>query len=415
VANGSPDCIYPSPRVNPIPAHRSSDRDALRAPQPVTPELLVLLQQVVGGLTGGSGPGGVLPFQFPSLQHLDERMAAVTQRAIDVEGLSQKSVRSYRSAHRQFRAYLLETKTDRSFLDGQLPVQRRVLEGWVGWLRGRGVNHTTVNTYWRALHAPIARIARQEGMLDPTRFVETPKPGKSLPKFLSRPALEDVFRFVRNYQWRGGEFERLRNVALIAVMALGGCRLGEVLHMEIDEVDCGLKTIRIKRGKGPRGGKPRVICMPDPLAAAMATYLMARAQRGLATPNVFVAVAGDQPIAEITIRRLCAFITRSTKIKVAPHLLRHTCATLMRQAGIADRLSMEQLGHSRLDVLQRYSHVVPGERQEALAHFTFDITGEGETVEDAAVIVPADLHGAVTAGITDTPSQTARPDRVTPS
>lgn len=383
--------------------------------QAVSPELLVLLQQVVGGLTGGNGPGGVLPFQFPSLQHFDERMVAVTKRALAVEGLSQKSVSAFRSAHRQFRAYLLETHAEKAFLDGQLPVQRRVLEGWIAWLRGRGVNHTTVNTYWRALHASVVRIARQEGMLDPTRFVETPKPGKSLPKFLSRSALEAVFRFVRNFQWRGGEFERHRNIALIAVMALGGCRLGEVLRMEVDDVDCGSKTIRIKRGKGPRGGKPRVICMPDPLTAAMAMYLTERAQRGHATPNVFVAIAGDQQLAEITIRRLCAFITRRTEIKVAPHLLRHTCATLMRQAGIADRLSMEQLGHSRLDVLQRYSHVVPGERQQALAHFTFDIAGEGEGIEDAAVIVPADLHGATTAGITDEPSQTARPDRVTPS
>lgn len=393
--------------MNTFPAHNGSD--APRAPQPVSPELLLLLQQVVGGLTGGNGPAGVLPFQFPSIQHFDECMAAVTQRALAVEGLSQKSVSAYRAAHRQFRAYLLETKTERSFLDGQLPVQRRVLEGWIGWLRGRGVNHTTVNTYWRALHAPIARLARQQGMLDPTRFVETPKPGKSLPKFLSRPALEDVFRFVRNYQWRGGKFERLRNVALIAVMALGGCRLGEVLRMEVDEVDCGARTIRIKRGKGPRGGKPRVICMPGSLAAAVTMYLAEREQRGLVTPNVFVATAGDQPIAEITIRRLCAFITRMTKIKVAPHLLRHTCATLMRQAGIADRLSMDQLGHARLDVLQRYSHVVPGERQQALAHFTFDVTGEGEAVVDAAVVLHDDLRASHATGMTDGPTTDGTP------
>ena len=250
-------------------------------------------------------------------------------------------------------------------------------------------------------------------MLDPTRFVETPKPGRSLPRFLTRSALENVFRFARNYQWRGGEFERLRNVALIAVMALGGCRLGEVLRMEIDDVDCGAGTIRIKRGKGPRGGKQRVICMPAPLVAVIRTYLAKRAQRALATPQVFVAVAGDQPIAEITIRRVCALITRMTETKVAPHLLRHTCATLMRQAGIADRLSMEQLGHSRLDVLQRYSHVVPGERQQALAHFTFDVMGDGElaTYTDASC---ANLQDTGAAGMTGVPIPDRAPDRVTP-
>ncbi|MCU1228730.1 MAG: hypothetical protein JWO97_1614 [Acidobacteria bacterium] len=36
-------------------------------------------------------------------------------------------------------------------------------------------------------------------MLDPTRFVTTPKPGKTLPHFLTRQALEAVFRFARTY------------------------------------------------------------------------------------------------------------------------------------------------------------------------------------------------------------------------
>jgi integrase len=349
------------------------------------------LLEVLRALAVSAGGAGLAlrPFQFPSLQHLDERFAAVADHALNVEGLSAKSIAAYRAAYRQFRVYLIESRSERLFLDGQVDVQRRVLEGWIAWLRMRGVNHTTVNTYWRALHAPMARIAREEGMLDPTRFVTTPKPGKTLPRFLTRQALDAVFRFARTYQWRGGEFERLRNVALLAVMALGGCRLGEVLRLEVDDVDCAAATIRIKRGKGPRGGKPRVVCMPPALQDVLQTYFEVRAKRDLATPTFFAAVDRDRPLAEITIRRMCATISRKTAIHVAPHLLRHTCATLMRQAGVADRLSMEQLGHSRLDVLQRYSHVAPGERQQALAHFSFDALGHGASgTEESARAFP---------------------------
>jgi integrase len=224
-------------------------------------------------------------------------------------------------------------------------------------------------------------------MLDPTSYVETPKPGRSMPNFLERHELETVFRFLRNYQWRGGSFERHRNVALIAVMALAGCRRGEVLQMEVADVDCSAGTIRINKGKGQRGGKPRLVCMPPALISAMATYLAARAERKLASPRVFVATIGDRGIGEVTIRRLCRFIETMTGIHVAAHMLRHTCATLMRQAGIADRLSMDQLGHSRLEVLQRYSHVVAGERQQALAHFNINVDGSGdEAVVDAVIL-----------------------------
>jgi integrase len=375
-------------------------------------ELALLVQQVLSAMRGGPAAAGTLPFQFPSLQHLDERVTAVIARALNVEGLSQKSIRAWRAAYRQFRTYVVETATEGAFLDGQLPVQQRVLEGWIGWFRTRGVNHTTVNSYWRALHAVFVRISRQDGVLDPTSFVETPKPGRTLPKFLTRDALEQVFRFVRNYQWRGGEFAQVRNVALIAVMALGGCRLGEVLQLDMADVNCAARTIFIKKGKGPRGGKQRVVIMPPALAGALAEYLALRARRQVGTPQVFVSVDGDLPISEITVRRLCAVITEKTKIHVAPHRLRHTCATLMRQEGISDRLSMDQLGHSRLDVLQRYSHVVAGERQQALAHFATDILGGG--VQDATFDVPLNLHAPLIEGMTDGPVVEVPTDQVTP-
>lgn len=386
--------------------------DALRPDSVGQAELALLLHQVLSSMQGSTAAAGALPFQFPSLGHLDERITEVIARAVSVEGLSQKSTRAWRAAYRQFRAYLVGTASERTFLDGQLPVQQRVLEGWIGWLRTRGANHTTVNTYWRALHASLKRVARLNGALDPTRFVETPKPGRTLPKFLTREELEHVFRFVRNYQWRGGEFAQVRNVALIAVMALGGCRLGEVLQMEVAEVNCAARSIFIKKGKGPRGGKQRVVIMPPALTGALAAYLALRARRRAGTPQVFVSVDGDLPISEITVRRLCAVITEKTKIHVAPHRLRHTCATLMRQEGISDRLSMDQLGHSRLDVLQRYSHVVAGERQQALAHFATDILGGG--VQDATFDVPLNLHAPLIEGMTDGPVVEVPTDQVTP-
>lgn len=358
-------------------------------------EILAALRSLLSGGAGIPVASQILlPFQFPSLAHMDERVERAICGAEAVSGLSRKTVAGYRSGYRYFRSYLRSGGNEQRFLDGQLSEQRTVLEGWIASLRGSGVNHTTVNTYWRAVHASFARIAREDNVTDPTRYVETPRPGRSLPRFLTRTALEDVLRFVRNFQWPGGQFERARNIALVSVMALGGCRLGEVLRMQVEDVDCSEATIRIKHGKGVRGGKPRVVCMAPGLTAAMATYLDARADRKLATDRVFVSVVADVPVADVTIRRLCRRITEKTGIHVAPHLLRHTCATLMRQDGITDRLSMEQLGHASLSMLQRYSHVAPGERQQAIAHFALDL-GTDES--------SADLRGEAGAGMTEPP------------
>ena len=317
-------------------------------------------------------PAGALqPFQFPSLQHLIERIERACLHAAQVEGLSPKTIRGYRSATRQFIAYLRATATESGFLIGQLPVQARILEDWIAWLRTRGANHTTVNHYWRALHAQLTRIARTDGVVDPTAHVPTPRPGKPMPRFLTRAALEDVFQFVRNYEW-ASDFARARNVALIAVMALAGLRLGEVLRLEMADVNLGEERISIRRGKGRNGGKDRMAYMAPDLHVALGAYLAERRKRHAACSRVFLSTQADEGIGDVTLRRLFKFIRRQTGIKIAPHMLRHTCATLMRQAGIPDRLAMEELGHASLAMLQRYSHVENGELQQVMKRLTID-------------------------------------------
>jgi site-specific recombinase XerD len=315
----------------------------------------------------------ILPFQFPSLQHLDDRHARAVLHAESVDGLSRGSIQAYRYAYKRFRTFLHGHNRESAFVAGDIRTQVSLLEEWIGWMRVNATSHTTINTYWRNLRAVFARIAREDGCADPMAFVRTPQPGKRIPHFLTRDALESVFLFVRHYQWRGGRFEALRNLAILACMALAGLRLGEVLRLRVGEVDLNEQMIKIHRGKGRHGGKDRTAYMPDPLRFVMSEYLEERRRKGTSIPEVFVRATGTAPIGRITVRRLCDSVRLKTGIRIAPHMLRHTCATLLRQSGVADRLAMEQLGHSSLTVLQRYSHVANGELQEAMRTIDVDL------------------------------------------
>lgn len=344
--------------------HIAAERENGPARSPVTDARF--LEKVIPGLR-------VRPFQFASLQHLDESVVTACSNALQVDGLSEASAAAFRTAYGRFRTFLVNAGETSRFVRGNLEEQKQLIERWIAWLRSGGANHTTINTYFRGLHGIFARVAIADGSIDPTALVRAPRPGRPHVRFLTRSALEDVFTFVRNYQWLGGSFVTSRNVAIIATMALGGCRLGEVIRLEVSDIDPAERTIRIKKGKGRRGGKPRVVYMPSPLQAALQTYLAARAQRSLAAPNLFVWATCDASIKAGTVRRLCRTITQRTGITVAPHLLRHTAATLMRQSGVPDRLAMDQLGHASLVALQRYSHVSNGELREALKMVDVDI------------------------------------------
>lgn len=333
-----------------------NDGGRSRLPVPIPPP------PTLNGWRGGSPAivaAALGPFQFPSFQHLSAAVEEALDRAEKVEGLSQKSIRGYRYSFDRLSAYLRDARTERPFLEGQVGLQVRILEDWVGWLRAGGANHTTVNHYWRGLHALFRRVAARNGAIDPTSMAAVPRPGRPLPRFLTRAALEDVLRFVENFDWAGGEPVRRRNVAVVAVMGLGGLRLGEVLRLTRADVDLRDSVIRVRNGKGRAGGKSRTVYMPPALHAVLDRYVAARPR--VAQDRLFLSSRGKLPMPQIAVKRLCETITRFTGIRVAPHMLRHTAATLLRQAGIPDRLSMEQLGHGSLAVLQRYSHVEDGE------------------------------------------------------
>jgi integrase len=301
----------------------------------------------------------LLPLQFPSLGHLDEDVEATIGEALAVDGISPKTGIGYRNAFRRFRAFLTSSGDETVFLTGQLPEQVRILRGWIAWLRASGCNHTTVNHYWRMLHGLLKRVALARGALDPTSAVETPRAGRSMPRFLTRDALERVLEFVRNYPWPGGSFTRHRNVALVATMALGGLRRGEVLRLAFGDVDLTSRKLRVVRGKGRHGGKDRTVYLAPGLVQALIRYVEVRPKN--ATSAFFLSTRADAGISPETLKRLCDTITTVGGVKVTNHMFRHTAATLMRQAGLPDRLAMEQLGHSSLVVLQRYSHVADGE------------------------------------------------------
>ena len=83
---------------------------------------------------------------------------------------------------------------------------------------------------------------------------------------------------------------------------------------------------------------------------------------------VFTSPIG-QPLTRYAIRS--QFINRLKKAglpKIRFHDLRHTCATLMLQAGVNVKVVSEMLGHSTVTLtLDTYSHVLPLMQEDAAA------------------------------------------------
>ena len=315
---------------------------------------------------------GTKPLWFPSREHFLERVTQALEDSNGVLGQSAKTRSWLRCTFNSFADFLNREDRWDAFLRGDLPAQVGCLEGWVSFLRTRGLSHTTVHTYWRGLASGLNRMARRDGALSPARFAERPAPGLVRPKALPRSAVEQIFQFLRNRQWSSG-LERARNLALVGMMALAGLRRGEVLSLAVGDVLLESSSLRIRRGKGRHGGRDRTAYMTPQLVGLVAEYLAERKRAGRTHPELFSSLVGDRRIGDVTVRRLFRQIERGTNVHATPHMLRHSYATMLRQAGVSDRVAMDLLGHRSLAVLQRYSAVFDGECATEAARLSLDV------------------------------------------
>lgn len=305
-------------------------------------------------------PRATRAFQFTSIERLDEATASAMRYGQGVDGLSELTIRWWRNSYKQFRRFLHETERTLPFLRGEPDAQARVLEEWIAWMRGRGVQHGTVRAYWCAIVSLFDRLTKQFGIWNPLRQFRRPRASAPIPHALERPDAERLLAHLSHA--RATPFLVARNLALVATMLFSGLRRGEVLHLNLRDVHTAARTMRIVRAKGRDGGKTRTAYIPKQLAGLLRGYEEEREAAGYALAEpYFVSARTGERLRDGAIRRLFATITARTGLAVSPHQLRHTYVTLLRQSGADDRVTMDLAGHASLAMTQRYSAVFSGE------------------------------------------------------
>lgn len=297
-----------------------------------------------------------LPFQYPSVGHFNAAAEKAIAATAAVEGQSATTVGWLRACLHTFTSYLTTTRTDRAFLSGDVRRQAVVIEGWLAALRDRPLARTTIRTYWNGLHSICARLQRQEHVLNPFALFEPPKIGRIHPRLLTRKDAERLLLVTNNYRWRT-QLQRSRNMAIVGLMLLAGLRRSEVLGLLVGDVEIDSGTIRVRKGKGRHGGKDRTAYAPAQLQEILRRYGEERHRARRTHPEFITSVLGDRTISVTGVKRLFELLSRVSGMRVSPHMLRHTYATLLRSAGVPDRVAMDLMGHGSLSMLKRYSHV----------------------------------------------------------
>jgi len=209
-------------------------------------------------------------------------------------------------------------------------------------LKVRKLDPGTVENHVAALRFLFVRTLRRHEF---RQFLPYPKVRRKLPKILSR---EEVARLI---DASSGLFER----TLLMVLYGTGMRRSEVARLKIADIDSQRMVIHVVNGKG---GKDRDL----PLSPALLETL--RAYWRWLKPRIYLFPSRmhrdrEQPITDKIVWRACVEARKRAGIRkrVTPHLIRHSWATHLLEAGTDLRTIQLLLGHEDLEVTARYLHL----------------------------------------------------------
>jgi len=139
-------------------------------------------------------------------------------------------------------------------------------------------------------------------------------------------------------------------------MLYAGLRIGEVCALNLGDIQLserkGAATVR--RGKGR---KQRDAPLNKDVRLALTEWLAQRQawlqELGVQSQALFVGQMGGRLGARAVQHRLKAY-GKQAQVEVTPHILRHTCAKRLLEAGVSEFEVAAILGHKSLETTRRY-------------------------------------------------------------
>lgn len=167
--------------------------------------------------------------------------------------------------------------------------------------------------------------------------------------------MDEVFALLASP--KGAKILELRDKAILELFYASGLRLSELIFLKQNQLDLDQSLVRVM-GKGQ---KERLIPVGKTAVASLKAYLARRNELlngKMDNAFIFLNKLGGRISARAVERMLDKYLKKTgIQKKVTPHVLRHTFATHLLNAGADMRGIQELLGHASLSTTQRYTHV----------------------------------------------------------
>lgn len=270
--------------------------------------------------------------------------------SLRADAKSRETIKSYTTGMYQFLDWC-EANGHAAALD------RDLVRSFVAHLLAQGVEPATA----RARQLAVRRFSswcEEEGEIDqdPLLGLKAPRLDTKVTNSLTDDEVRALVKACA-----GRELRDRRDEALVRLMTETGMRAGEVLALQVDDVDYTKRNMaRVVRGKG---GKGRVVPFGPETARSLDRYgRMRRTHRLADTPQFWLGDRG-KGLAYHGLRNTLQFRAEAAGIQgFHLHLLRHTAASRWLAAGGSEGGLMAVAGWSTRGMIDRYTRSTAAER-----------------------------------------------------
>jgi len=182
---------------------------------------------------------------------------------------------------------------------------------------------------------------KRPGMIE---YIAHPHRPLTLPTILSQAEVAAVLTALPN----------LKHRAICTTLYAAGLRVAELCQLQVTDIDSARMVLRVRQGKGQQD---RSVMLSPKLLPLLRQYW----RQDKPQPWLFPGHPRTRPMTTKAVYLVCRQAGEAADLskRIHPHVLRHTFATHLLEAGVDLRRIQLLLGHRSLRTTSRYLHVTP--------------------------------------------------------
>ncbi len=262
---------------------------------------------------------------------------------------SKLTAESYTNDLRQFEDFLKE------YLQSDIVfwhlADKKVIRYYLVYLQEQDLSRRSIARKLATIKSFFKYLSREEIIpRNPALSIKMPRYEKKLPEYISLKEMEAILKLPQL-----NDFEGIRDLTILELFYGTGMRLSELINLKMSQLLLKEDLIRI-RGKG---NKDRVVPIGSAAKKILERYLEFRPQYAdNSVDNVLVLKSGKTMYPMAVQRIVKKYLSQLSHLNhKSPHLLRHTYATHLLNAGASIRVVKDLLGHESLSTTQVYTHM----------------------------------------------------------